>query len=120
MIGLPDGTCIWPATGMTDMHRGFDDQESIAHGIPGGAAPIGGLLFIFRGRHIDLVKRLGVTAMDSVSSPSVWSCFPYPSALGSAYRRRNFPYAGFFTLWRGKLTRKTEPLPGSLHTTNCP
>ena len=31
MIGLPAGTRIWLAAGMTDMRRGFDGLAAIAH-----------------------------------------------------------------------------------------
>lgn len=57
MIGLPSGTRIWLAAGMTDMRRGFDGlaamvQEKL------GADPFGGHVFVFRGRRGDLIKLL--------------------------------------------------------------
>jgi transposase len=57
MIGLPTGTRIWLAAGITDMRRGFDGlaaivQEHLA------ADPFGGHVFVFRGRRGDLVKLL--------------------------------------------------------------
>ena len=57
MIGLPNGTRIWLAAGMTDMRRGVDGlaamvQEKL------GADPFSGHLFVFRGRRGDLVKLL--------------------------------------------------------------
>ena len=60
MIGLPIGTRVWIAAGVTDMRSGF----------PGLAAkvqtaleenPLGGDVFIFRGRRGDLVKILWAT-----------------------------------------------------------
>ena len=57
MIGLPLGTRIWLAAGVTDMRRGMDGlaaliQEKLA------ADPFGGHVFVFRGRRGDLVKLL--------------------------------------------------------------
>lgn len=57
MIGLPSGTRIWLAAGVTDMRRGFDGlaaivQEKLA------ADPFTGHVFVFRGRRGDLVKLL--------------------------------------------------------------
>jgi len=57
MIGLPGGTHIWLAAGVTDMRRGFDGlaaivQEKLA------ADPFAGHVFVFRGRRGDLVKLL--------------------------------------------------------------
>ena len=57
MIGLPHGTRIWLAAGMTDMRRGFDGLASIAQEKL-GADPFGGHVFVFRGRRGDLVKLL--------------------------------------------------------------
>ena len=57
MIGLPSGTRIWLAAGVTDMRRGFDClagivQEKLA------ADPFAGHVFVFRGRRGDLIKLL--------------------------------------------------------------
>lgn len=57
MIGLPGGTNIWLAAGVTDMRRGFDKlaaivQEKLA------TDPFAGHVFVFRGRRGDLVKLL--------------------------------------------------------------
>ncbi len=57
MIGLPSGTRIWLAAGVTDMRRGMDGlaalvQLALAENI------FAGDLFIFRGRRGDLVKLL--------------------------------------------------------------
>ncbi len=57
MIGLPSGTRIWLAAGVTDMRRGFDGLVSI---VPGelAADPFAGHVFVFRGRRGDLIKLL--------------------------------------------------------------
>lgn len=57
MIGLPAGTRIWIAAGLTDMRKGFDGlaaliQEALAED------PFSGHVFVFRGRRGDLVKLL--------------------------------------------------------------
>ena len=57
MIGLPAGTRIWLAAGITDMRRGFDGLAAIVqqHLV---ADPFGGHVFVFRGRRGDLIKLL--------------------------------------------------------------
>ena len=55
MIGLPNGTRIWLAAGMTDMRRGFDGLAAIAQEKL-GANPFCGHVFVFRGRRGALVK----------------------------------------------------------------
>ncbi|AGW92086.1 IS66 family insertion sequence element accessory protein TnpB [Ralstonia pickettii] len=61
MIGLPAGTRIWMAAGATDMRCGF-------HGLAAKVQtalqenPLGGHVFIFRGRRGDLVKILWATS----------------------------------------------------------
>ena len=57
MIGLPTGTRIWLAAGITDMRRGFDGLASIVQAHL-SADPFGGHVFVFRGRRGDLVKLL--------------------------------------------------------------
>ena len=57
MIGLPPGTRIWIAAGVTDMRKGFDGlaarvQETLAEN------PFSGQLFVFRGKRGDLIKLL--------------------------------------------------------------
>lgn len=37
MIGLPSGTRIWLAAGLTDMHRGFDGLAALAQSAPPSA-----------------------------------------------------------------------------------
>ena len=54
MIGLPTGTRIWLAAGITDMRRGFDGLASIVQAHL-AADPFGGHVFVFRGRRGDLV-----------------------------------------------------------------
>lgn len=57
MIGLPAGTRIWLAAGMTDMRRGFDGLAAIAQEQL-ATDPFSGHVFVFRGRRGDLVKLL--------------------------------------------------------------
>jgi transposase len=57
MIGLPNGTRIWLAAGITDMRRGFDGLASIVQEQL-AADPFAGHVFVFRGRRGDLVKLL--------------------------------------------------------------
>ena len=57
MMPIPAGVRVWLATGHTDMRKGFDGlalvvQETLKRD------PHGGHLFVFRGRHGDLIKRL--------------------------------------------------------------
>jgi transposase len=57
MIGLPPGTRIWIAAGVTDMRKGFDGlaarvQETLAED------PFSGQMFVFRGKRGDLIKLL--------------------------------------------------------------
>lgn len=57
MIGLPAGTKIWLAAGVTDMRKGFNglsaQVQSVLH-----ENPFSGQLFVFRGRRGDRVKVL--------------------------------------------------------------
>ena len=50
MIGLPAGTRVWLAAGVTDMRKGM--QTTLKEN------PFSGHLFVFRGRRGDLVKLL--------------------------------------------------------------
>ena len=57
MIGLPSGTRVWLAAGITDMRRGFDGlatlvQSSLLED------PFSGHVFVFRGRKGDRIKVL--------------------------------------------------------------
>lgn len=57
MIGLPAGTRVWLAAGVTDMRRGFDGLAALVQEKLAGD-PFGGHLFVFRGRRGDRVKLL--------------------------------------------------------------
>lgn len=57
MIGLPTGTRVWLAAGVTDMRRGFDGlaaivQEKLLED------PFSGHVFVFRGKRGDRIKVL--------------------------------------------------------------
>lgn len=57
MIGLPAGTRVWLAAGVTDMRRGFDGlaaivQEKLLED------PFSGHVFVFRGKRGDRIKVL--------------------------------------------------------------
>ena len=60
MMGLPAGTRIWMAAGVTDMRCGFNSLaakvETALH-----ENPYGGHVFVFRGRRGDLLKVLWST-----------------------------------------------------------
>jgi transposase len=60
VIALPAGTRIWLAAGVTDMRCGF---QGLAAKVQTALEenPLGGHLFIFRGRRGDLVKLLWAT-----------------------------------------------------------
>ncbi len=57
MIGLPAGTRIWIAAGVTDMRCGF---HGLAAKVEAALAedPFSGHVFVFRGRRGDIVKLL--------------------------------------------------------------
>jgi transposase len=57
MIGLPAGTRIWLAAGITDMRRGMDGLAALVQSAL-TENPFSGHVFIFRGRRGDLVKLL--------------------------------------------------------------
>ena len=57
MIGLPTGTHIWIAAGVTDLRRGFDGLSAIAQTAL-EQNPFSGHVFVFRGRRGDLIKLL--------------------------------------------------------------
>ena len=57
MIGLPAGTHIWIAAGVTDLRRGFDGLSAIAQTAL-EQDPFSGHVFVFRGRRGDLIKLL--------------------------------------------------------------
>ena len=57
MIGLPTGTRIWLAAGLTDMRRGFDGLAALAQNAL-AQEPFSGHVFVFRGRRVDIIKLL--------------------------------------------------------------
>lgn len=61
MIGLPAGTRIWLAAGMTDMRCGFHGLAAKVQTVLDDNA-LEGNVFVFRGRRGDLIKVLWATA----------------------------------------------------------
>jgi transposase len=57
MIGLPAGTRIWIAAGVTDLRRGFTGLSGIVQTAL-QENPFSGHVFVFRGRRGDLIKVL--------------------------------------------------------------
>ena len=57
MIGLPAGTRVWLAAGVTDMRKGMDGLAALVQTALAENA-FSGQLFVFRGRRGDLVKLL--------------------------------------------------------------
>lgn len=57
MIGLPAGTRVWLAAGVTDMRRGFDGLAAIVQAKL-AEDPFSGHVFVFRGRKGDRIKVL--------------------------------------------------------------
>jgi transposase len=57
MIGLPAGTRVWLAAGVTDMRKGMDGLAALVQTTL-QESPFSGQLFAFRGRRGDLVKLL--------------------------------------------------------------
>ena len=57
MIGLPVGTRVWLAAGVTDMRKGMDGLAALAQTVL-LENPFSGHMFVFRGRRGDLVKLL--------------------------------------------------------------
>jgi transposase len=57
LVGLPVGTRVWIAAGMTDMRKGFDGLAAIAQEAL-KADPFSGHVFVFRGRRGSLLKLL--------------------------------------------------------------
>jgi transposase len=55
MIGLPAGTRVWLAAGVTDMRKGMDGLAALAQTVL-AQNPFSGHVFVFRGRRGDLVK----------------------------------------------------------------
>lgn len=57
MMGLPAGTRVWLAAGVTDMRRGFDGLAAIVQA-KRTEDPFSGHVFVFRGRKGDRIKVL--------------------------------------------------------------
>jgi transposase len=57
MIGLPLGTQVWLAAGVTDMRKGMDGLAALAQTAL-AENPFSGHVFVFRGKRGDLVKLL--------------------------------------------------------------
>ena len=57
MMGLPAGTRVWLAAGMTDMRKGFDGLAGLAQTAL-AQEPFSGHVFVFRGKRGDIVKLL--------------------------------------------------------------
>lgn len=57
MIGLPAGTRVWLAAGVTDMRKGMNGLAALVQTTL-AADPFCGHLFVFRGRRGDLAKVL--------------------------------------------------------------
>ena len=57
MIGLPPGTRVWLAAGVTDMRRGFDGLAATVQSTL-DEDPFSGHVFVFRGRKGDRIKVL--------------------------------------------------------------
>lgn len=57
MIGLPAGTRVWLAAGLTDMRRGFDGLAALVQ-TSLTQDPFSGHVFVFRGRRGDIIKLL--------------------------------------------------------------
>lgn len=57
MIGLPSGTRIWLAAGLTDMRRGFDGLAALAQSAL-EQEPFSGHVFVFRRKRGDIIKLL--------------------------------------------------------------
>ena len=70
MIGLPAGTRIWIAAGVTDMRCGF---QGLAAKVETALAadPFNGHVFVFRGRRGDVIKLLWSTAHVLLGSTSL-------------------------------------------------
>ena len=57
MIGLPAGTCIWIAAGVTDLRKGFTGLSGIVQTTL-QENPFSDHVFVFRGQRGDLIKLL--------------------------------------------------------------
>jgi transposase len=57
MIGVPTGTRVWLAAGLTDMRRGFDGLAALVQSAL-TQDPFCGHVFVFRGKRGDIIKLL--------------------------------------------------------------
>ena len=74
MIGLPAGTRIWIAAGVTNLRRGFTGLSGMVQTAL-QKNPFSGHVFVFRGRRGDLIKMW-------LSYPLIQKYMPYmPSYL---------------------------------------
>lgn len=71
MIGLPASVRLYLFTSPCDMRRVLDGLKALAeHGV--GVDPLGGNLFVFRGRRGDRVKILEVQTCWGASPSTNW------------------------------------------------
>ena len=57
LVGLPNGTRVWVAAGLTDMRKGFNGLAAIAQ-LGLNSDPYSGHVFVFRGKSGSLIKLL--------------------------------------------------------------
>jgi transposase len=57
VIGLPSGTRVWLAAGLTDMRKGFNGLAALVQSALADN-PYSGHVFVFRGRRGDIIKVL--------------------------------------------------------------
>jgi transposase len=57
LVGLPSGTRVWLAAGLTDMRKGFDGLAAIAQ-LALRQDPFSGHVFVFRGKRGHMIKLL--------------------------------------------------------------
>lgn len=72
MIGLPAGTRVWVAAGITDMRCGFNGLAAKAHTTL-SEDPYSGHVFVFRGRAETSSRCSGGAVTVSACWPSAWS-----------------------------------------------
>ena len=82
MNGLPAGTRVWLAAGVTDMRKGFDSLAVQAQTVL-GQDPFSGHVFCFRGR-----RGLAIISKACTGTAAVCACSPSVlSATNSCGRR---------------------------------
>ncbi len=69
MMGMPAGTRIWIAAGVTDMRAGFNGLAAKVQAALDDD-PFSGHVFVFRGRRGNVIKVFGLAAMASACSRS--------------------------------------------------